>query len=203
MYALAIMNPRSPSESHDGARSPAARELSHVELSGRARSRMVDVGAKPIRARAALARARVVFPAGLLSVVMQARGPKGPVEEMSRAAGMMAAKRTSELIPMCHPLGLDHLEIEFESVGADVLEVRCKAACRGRTGVEMEALVGSAVAALTIYDMTKAMDHGIRITDVELLEKSGGRSGVWRRDAALDARQPKRKRAARARARRT
>jgi cyclic pyranopterin phosphate synthase len=200
------MRPSTPSESRGAARSSAARELSHVELSersGRARSRMVDVSAKPIRARSATARARVVFPAGLLSIVLRERGPKGPVEEMSRAAGLMAAKRTSELIPMCHPLGLDHLEIRFEAVAADVLEVRCKAACRGRTGVEMEALVGSAVAALTVYDMTKAMDHGIRITDVELLEKSGGRSGVWRRDAQLGSRPSKRKPSARHAARRT
>jgi cyclic pyranopterin phosphate synthase len=144
---------------------------------------MVDVGTKPIRARSALARARVVFPRGLMTIVLDDRGPKGPVEEVARAAGLMAAKRTSELIPMCHPLGLDHLEIHFEPVDADVLEVRCRASCRGRTGVEMEALVGSAVAALTIYDMTKGLDHGIRITDVELLEKSGGRSGLWRHDA--------------------
>lgn len=145
---------------------------------------MVDVGAKPIRARSALARACVVFPPGLLRVVLAERGPKGPVEEVARAAGLMAAKRTSELIPMCHALGLDHLEIRFDPIGEDVLEVRCRAACRGRTGVEMEALVGSSVAALTVYDMTKGMDHGIRITDVELLEKRGGRSGLWQRGTA-------------------
>jgi len=161
--------------------------LTHVEAdgdAGRARSRMVDVGGKPIRARAALARARVVFPSRVLGTVLAENGPKGPVEDVARAAGLIAAKRTSELIPMCHTLGLDHLEIRFEPIDANVLEVRCTAACRGRTGVEMEALVGAAVAALTVYDMTKALDHGIRITDVELLEKRGGRSGVWRSTAA-------------------
>jgi cyclic pyranopterin phosphate synthase len=166
---------------------------------------MVDVGAKPMRARSALARARIVFPPGKMTIVLHDRGPKGPVEEVARAAGLIAAKRTSELIPMCHSLGLDHLEIQFEPVDADVLEVRCKAACRGRTGVEMEALVGSAVAALTIYDMTKALDHGIRITDVELLEKSGGRSGLWRHDASsrIDRTRPKSSRVESARPKRT
>jgi cyclic pyranopterin phosphate synthase len=145
---------------------------------------MVDVGSKPSRARSALARACVEFPSGLLSLVLAERGPKGPVEEVARAAGLLAAKRTSELIPMCHALGLDHLEIQFEAVGPDVLEVRCRAACRGRTGVEMEALVGAALAALTVYDMTKGLDHEIRISTVELVEKRGGRSGVWKRAGA-------------------
>jgi cyclic pyranopterin phosphate synthase len=142
---------------------------------------MVDVGAKPVRRRSALARAAVEFPPGILARVTARRGPKGPVEEVARAAGLMAAKRTSELIPMCHGLGLDHLEIRFRALPHDVLEVSCRAACRGRTGVEMEAMVGAAVAALTVYDMTKGLDHGIRLRDIELVEKRGGRSGTWRR----------------------
>lgn len=141
---------------------------------------MVDVGAKPETEREALARARVRFPGDLLATALAGEGPKGPIREVARAAGLLAAKRTAELIPMCHPLGLDHLEIRFLEVGEDVLEVRCRAACRGRTGVEMEALTGATVAALTIYDMTKGLDHGILIQDVGLLEKRGGRSGLWR-----------------------
>ncbi len=142
-------------------------------------SRMVDVGAKEVTERTALARARVRFPAGCLAGVLAGRGPKGPIEEVARVAGILAAKRTGELVPMCHPLALDAVDVSFRAVGEDVLEVRCRASCRGRTGVEMEAMVGAATAALTVYDMTKALDKGIRIEDVELLEKSGGRSGVW------------------------
>ncbi len=167
-------------------RFPNERELSHVVPSGsgaspdRAQARMVDVGSKPATRRSALARARVRFPAGLLGPILADGGPKGPIEEVARAGGILAAKRTGELIPLCHPLGLDHVEIVFERVEEDVLEVRCRASCEGRTGVEMEALTGASVAALVVYDMTKALDHGIRIEAVELLEKSGGRSGTWR-----------------------
>lgn len=140
---------------------------------------MVDVAAKPVRARSALARARIIFPAGVLAQVLAGRGPKGPVAEIARAAGVLGAKRTSDLIPMCHGLALDHVELSFEAVSENALEVRCRAACRGRTGVEMEALVGATLAALTVYDMTKALSHAIRIEAVELLEKRGGRSGTW------------------------
>jgi len=145
---------------------------------------MVDVGSKPVTARSALARARLRFPAGVLRRILAEGGPKGPVTEVARAAGILAAKRTSELIPMCHTLGLDHVEIRFEpGSGRDAreLDVLCRAANRGRTGVEMEAMIGAAVAALTVYDMVKALDHGITIERVELLEKRGGRSGTWRR----------------------
>ena len=158
-------------------------ELSHLEeQEGGARSRMVDVSQKPVTARAATARALVRFPHGRLRAVLDGAGPKGPIEEVARSAGLLAAKRTGELIPMCHPLGLDHLEITFaaDTSEADTLEIRCTARCQGRTGVEMEAMTGAAVAALTVYDMTKALDHGIRIERVELLEKSGGKSGTWR-----------------------
>ena len=140
---------------------------------------MVDVSAKQPSARSALARATIAFPRGALARVLAASGPKGPVEEVARAAGLLGAKRTAELIPMCHPLGLDHLQIDFVRAGKDRLEVRCAAACFGRTGVEMEAMLGAALAALTVYDMTKGLDHGIRIERLELLEKRGGRSGTW------------------------
>jgi len=145
---------------------------------------MVDVGSKPPTARVALARAVVRFPAGVLETVLAGAGPKGPVQEVARAAGILAAKRTGDLIPMCHPLGLDHLEIEFEQRPPDRLEVRCRASTFGRTGVEMEAMVGASIAALTVYDMTKGLSHGIRVEAVQLLEKRGGRSGVWRAEEA-------------------
>jgi cyclic pyranopterin phosphate synthase len=162
-----------------GKRATAAKaaELSHV--AGGA-SRMVDVGAKPATARSAEARARVRFPAGLIELVVAGRGPKGPVTEVARVAGILAAKRTAEWIPMCHPLPLDAIEIEFEAVG-DVLEIRCRTACTAKTGVEMEALVGASAAALTVYDMTKALDPAIAIERVELHEKRGGKRGHWRR----------------------
>ena len=153
--------------------------LSHLtEGEGGPESRMVDVGEKPATRRSATARALVRFPEGRLEAVLAGAGPKGPITEVARTAGILAAKRTGELIPMCHPLGLDLVEIRFERAGADALEVRCTAACQGRTGVEMEAMTGAAVAALTVYDMTKGLDQGIRIERVELLEKRGGRSGT-------------------------
>jgi cyclic pyranopterin phosphate synthase len=140
---------------------------------------MVDVAGKEETDRSALARALVRFPKGVLDTVLAGTGPKGPVQEVARAAGILAAKRTAELIPMCHPLGLDHVEITFERIEADLLEVRCRTTCRGRTGVEMESLLGAALAALTIYDMTKGMDKGIRVESIEVLEKRGGKSGTW------------------------
>lgn len=162
----------------------AAGDLSHLErdAAGRARAVMVDVGAKPSTRRTATARARVLFPPGVLGAVLAQAGPKGPVDEVARIAGILAAKRTGELIPMCHPLGLDHVSIEIETAGEDLLEIRCRTSCEGRTGVEMEAMVGASTAALTVYDMTKALSKGIRIEAVELLEKTGGKSGVWRRE---------------------
>ncbi len=182
-------------------RKTGARVLSHVQgAGGDSRARMVDVGDKPITARQASARARVVFPPGLLARVLAHGGPKGPVIEVARIAGLQAAKRTSEWIPMCHALALDEVALEVERVDARTLEVRCRAACHGRTGVEMEALVGASACALVIYDMTKALSHEISIERVELLSKSGGRSGSWeRRDAPVA---PRRKAPARPGARR-
>jgi cyclic pyranopterin phosphate synthase len=157
----------------------AARQLSHVSSDG-SQARMVDVGAKAVSERAAIAHAQVRFPTGLLSRVLAGGGPKGPVTEVARVAGVLAAKRTAEWIPMCHVLPLDHVEIAFEAQD-DVLDVRCSVRCTARTGVEMEALVGASAAALTVYDMTKALDHSITIERIELLSKSGGKSGLWRR----------------------
>ncbi len=141
---------------------------------------MVDVGKKKAQRRSALARALVRFPAGLRDVVWSGGGPKGPIAEVARCAGLLAAKRTSELIPLCHPLPLEHVELVIEPRGEDLLEVRCSARTTGKTGVEMEALTGAALAALAIYDMTKALDKGITIERLELREKTGGKSGTWR-----------------------
>ncbi|MEZ6013727.1 MAG: cyclic pyranopterin monophosphate synthase MoaC [Planctomycetota bacterium] len=168
-------------------------ELSHLappDAAGRRGARMVDVGGKEVTRRTALARALVVFPPGLLEAVLRGQGPKGPIEEVARLAGILGAKRTGELIPLCHPLGLDAVDVTLARVAADTLEVRCRASCAGRTGVEMEALMGASLAALTVYDMTKAASKGIRIERVELLEKTGGRSGHWRAEGANDAPAP-------------
>jgi cyclic pyranopterin monophosphate synthase len=162
-------------------RDAAQSGLSHVVRSaGGSRARMVDVGEKAQSVRTALARAAVRFPPGVLGPVLDGGGPKGPIEEVARTAGILAAKRTADLIPLCHPLGLDHVDVVFERDGEDLLVVRCSARCTGRTGVEMEALTGAAVAALTVYDMTKALAKEIRIERVELLEKTGGKGGTWR-----------------------
>jgi cyclic pyranopterin monophosphate synthase len=141
---------------------------------------MVDVGAKPVTRREAEARAIVVFPPGARRIALSGRGPKGPVLEVARTAAVLAAKRTDAIVPLCHSLPLDALTVSFTRRGTDELEIRARATCTGRTGVEMEALVGATVAALTVYDMAKAIDHGIRIERIELLEKTGGRSGTWR-----------------------
>ena len=162
---------------------PGASGLSHVVGAlGRARSRMVDVGAKAITARTALARAIVRIRGRILPRLLERGGPKGPLQELARAAGVLAAKRTGELIPLCHPLGLDFVDVEFRALDRQRLEILCRTNCRGRTGVEMEALVGAALAALTVVDMTKALDPGVSIERLELLEKRGGRSGPWRRE---------------------
>ena len=157
--------------------------LTHVAVGAAgSEARMVDVGEKTANARRALARARVRLPAGTLRGVLAGAGPKGAVTEVARVAGILAAKRTAEWIPMCHTLALDAVRIEFEERDGDVLEIRCEARCTGRTGVEMEAMVGASAAALTVYDMTHARGHGIAIEQVELLEKDGGKSGPWRRE---------------------
>ena len=164
-------------------------DLSHMGVGpdGRSQARMVDVGSKAETRRSALARARVELPPGLGAVLRRGEGPKGPLEEVVRVAGILGAKRTADLIPMCHPLGLDHVEVELRHLEEDLLEIRCRASCMGRTGVEMEALTGASLAALTVVDMVKAAGKGVRIRAVELLEKTGGKSGTWRRPGAEEA----------------
>jgi cyclic pyranopterin monophosphate synthase len=153
-------------------------KLTHLDA--RSRPTMVDVGAKPVTHRIAEAEARVRLPAAVARALRRTghRTKKGPVFDTAILAGVMAAKRTSELIPFCHPLALEQcqLDIQLESAksGAAVAIVRCRVEVHHKTGVEMEALTGATIAALTIYDMCKALSHDIRIERVRLLSKSGG-----------------------------
>ncbi|MFN0205256.1 MAG: cyclic pyranopterin monophosphate synthase MoaC [Planctomycetota bacterium] len=156
---------------------PRRPELSHLDSEGHAR--MVDVAAKAVTARRAVARAFVVFPDQALQSLLDNGVPKGDVAAAARIAGIQAAKRTPEWIPLCHVLPLSSVSIELRVCGADTLEVTCAAAAEAKTGVEMEAMVGVSAAALTIYDMCKSLTKGIRITEIALIQKSGGRSGSW------------------------
>ena len=154
-------------------------ELSHIDEQGRVV--MVDTSAKPQTARRALASARVLMSPATVQAVRARRTPKGDPIETARIAGIMAAKRTSELIPLCHPLPLTHVDVRAEVIDEGV-RIEAEAATTAQTGVEMEALTAAAVAALTVYDMCKAVERGITITDVRLERKSGGKSGDWERD---------------------
>ena len=151
---------------------------SHLDDDGA--PRMVDVGAKPVTARRAVASATVRMRPDVLTALLDAGGPKGDALVTARLAGISAAKRTSELIPLCHPLPLDTVDVEIDADRSDgSLRISAEARATARTGVEMEALTAATVAALTIYDMAKALQRDIVIERVELLEKSGGRSGTW------------------------
>jgi len=153
------------------------KKLSHYDKTGS--PRMVDVSAKAATRRTARAHAFVRIAAGVLKKLP--RNPKGNPLEIARIAGISAAKRTSELIPLCHPLPLTHADVEVAMERKGV-RIEASAATTGPTGVEMEALTAAAVAALTIYDMTKALDKSIEIQDLYLLEKTGGKSGDFRRE---------------------
>jgi cyclic pyranopterin phosphate synthase len=153
-------------------------KLSHVDGEGRAA--MVDVGAKQLSARRAVASARVVMSKETVEAVRAHRTPKGDPLEVARLAGIMAAKRTADLIPLCHPLALTHVEVRAE-LTADGVRLEAEAATTAQTGVEMEALTAASVAALTVYDMCKALEKGMTITDLRLEEKTGGKSGDWKR----------------------
>ena len=142
---------------------------------------MVDVGDKPVTSRMARASGAVRMAAETLELVRSAGGPKGDVLQVARLAGVMAAKRTDALIPLCHGLPLDSVEVDFEFTDAQTLTVTATARVAAKTGVEMEALVAVTTAALTVYDMCKAVDRGMVIGPVQLEEKQGGRSGHWRR----------------------
>jgi cyclic pyranopterin phosphate synthase len=155
--------------------------LSHLDEQGRAR--MVDVGAKAVTDRQAVARAVVQMSPHTAAAVAAGDAPKGDVLGTARLAGIGAAKRTSDLIPLCHPIPLTFVGVEADvDAAAGTVTLTAEARASGRTGVEMEALTAASVAALTIYDMVKGMERGVSITEVALLQKSGGRSGEWRRD---------------------
>ncbi|MFG1428108.1 cyclic pyranopterin monophosphate synthase MoaC [Roseixanthobacter glucoisosaccharinicivorans] len=158
-------------------------ELTHLDAQGAAR--MVDVSQKAVTTREALAEGRVVMAAATLELILSGNAKKGDVLGVARIAGIMASKRTHELIPLCHPLMISKVEVEIEPDAAlPGLVVRARVKVSGQTGVEMEALTAVSLACLTIYDMAKAADRGMRIEGIRLLEKAGGRSGEWRADDA-------------------
>jgi cyclic pyranopterin phosphate synthase len=154
-------------------------ELSHFDVQGA--SRMVDVGDKPCSDRVARASGTVLMAAETLSLVRNRELIKGDVLEVARLAGIMAAKRTADLIPLCHSLPLDSVSVAYSFPDECHVGIEATARVTGRTGVEMEALTAVAITALTIYDMCKSVDRGIVIGDIRLEEKSGGRSGHWQR----------------------
>jgi len=155
--------------------------LSHLDAAGAAN--MVDVSDKPATTRLAVAEGAVIMAPATLDAMRAGDAKKGDVIGTARIAGIMAAKRTHELIPLCHPLGLTKVVVEIDA-DDDLpgLRVRATAKVNGQTGVEMEALTAVSVACLTIYDMAKAIDRGMAITGIRLLEKQGGRSGIWKVD---------------------
>ena len=161
--------------------------LSHLDERGDAR--MVDVSAKAVTAREAVAEGFVAMRPETLALIQEGGLPKGDVLAVARVAGIQAAKRTSELIPMCHPLPISAVAIALQPVDEARLRVEATVRTEGRTGVEMEALTAVGVAALTVYDMCKAVDRGMRIEGVRLLEKRGGKSGEWRADGAGESQQ--------------
>jgi len=155
-------------------------QLTHLDQRGQAR--MVDVGAKPETVREAVARGRVRMNPSTLRLITAGEAPKGDVLAAARIAGIMAAKRTGDLIPLCHPIGLDSVSVELRpDAEASTVEIEAVTRTTGRTGVEMEALTAVSVAALTLYDMVKAVDRGMVIDAVRLVRKSGGKSGLWER----------------------
>ncbi len=154
-----------------------------THLGDRGEARMVDVTAKPVTTRTAKASGAVIMAPATLDLIMAGDAAKGDVIGTARIAGIIAAKRTHELIPLCHPLALTKIAVEIEPDAAlPGLRVIASAKLDGRTGVEMEALTAVSVACLTVYDMAKAVDRSMRITDVRVEEKTGGRSGDWRAD---------------------
>ncbi len=167
------------------------RRLTHVSRTGR--PRMVDVSAKPATARRAVAEAFVALEQETITAIIDGEMAKGDVLTLAEMAGVMGGKRTSELIPLCHPIGLTDLLVEVTpDRTAGGLRIKATAATVGQTGVEMEALTAASVAALTVYDMVKGVDRSAVIREIQLLEKSGGRSGEWHRPPAGAERSMKR-----------
>ena len=154
-------------------------ELSHVNSSGEAR--MVDIGSKADTVREAVARGRIRMKPATLEQVRTNQMKKGDVLAVARVAGIMAAKRTPDLIPLCHTILIDDVSVEFELSGNDCIEITAIAKSTGKTGVEMEAMVAASVSALTIYDMCKAVDKGMTVEEIFLESKTGGKSGTYQR----------------------
>ena len=154
-------------------------ELSHVNPDGEAR--MVDVSQKADTVREAVAKGRVTMKSETLKLVKTNHIKKGDVLSVARVAGITAAKRTPDLIPLCHTILLDNVSVDFDLSGDDCMEITARAKSTGKTGVEMEALVAASVAALTIYDMCKAVDKGMTLSEIYLESKTGGKSGTYRR----------------------
>lgn len=153
--------------------------LTHLNAKGEAH--IVDIGDKAVTRRRAVAQARIVALPETISTILGGGLKKGDALAVARIAGIMAAKKTSELIPLCHPIALTKVSVEIEGDGDEAIMIRAIAETAGQTGVEMEALVAASNAALTLYDMAKAIDRGMTITDICLLEKSGGKSGDFTR----------------------
>jgi len=151
--------------------------LTHFDAAGRAA--MVDVSAKDETSRTATARGRIVMQPATLALIREGRAGKGDVLGVARIAGIMAAKKTADLIPLCHPLMLSKVAVDLEPDGEDAVAIAATVTLTGRTGVEMEALTAVTVAALTVYDMVKAVDRGMRIEDIRLVHKAGGKSGEF------------------------
>lgn len=162
------------------SKSGSSKKLSHIDREGKAA--MVDVGNKQETLREAVATGAVYMKKETLDIITDRKIAKGNVFGAARLAGIMAAKRTCDLIPLCHQLNLSSVAVDFKVDGKNKrVDIEAKAKCRGRTGVEMEALTAVSVAALTIYDMCKAVDRAMVISDIKLMEKRGGKSGEWKR----------------------
>lgn len=176
--------PAQPSQPPDP--NSAKPTLSHLDPAGRAR--MVDVSAKAVTHRTAVASARVTLTPAVFELVSAGRLPKGDVAAAARLAGILAAKRTDELIPLCHPIGLDAVDVDVELIPPETVRITAEARVEAKTGVEMEALTAVSVAALTVYDMCKSADKGITIGPIRLESKTGGKSGAYHRsDSASSA----------------
>lgn len=155
--------------------------LTHID--GRGKARMVDVGGKDVTERVAVAKGRVLMKKETLELILANEVKKGDVLGVARVAGIMAAKKTGELIPLCHPLNVTSVEVEFETLkDLPGIDITATARVASQTGVEMEALVAVSAAALTVYDMCKAADKGMTLTDIRLIRKTGGKSGTFTRE---------------------
>lgn len=156
------------------------KKLTHFDEEGKAK--MVDITEKPVSRREAIASGSITMKPETLQLIIYKKVPKGDVLCVAKVAGIMAAKKTSELIPMCHPLNITSINIDFYiKIRQNKIDIEAKVKCEGQTGVEMEALTAVSVAALTIYDMCKAVDKDMQISDIMLKEKRGGKSGIYKR----------------------